>query len=330
MGFQYLNDEQKVRISLSRKAYLTMTDDMSVFDVKTQSLFINKLIENYKEDSKASISAYLEKKKAQFYHEIISLDYDSDIKENILSHLCANEKKRTIAYLESLMKEKEVSKIYHLNNTNTDYLSLDFEDNEFYKEKPGLYIKCMLEEYASLPFIEREKIYRKEIYEIVENACNNHLLLSVRIPIFGERKTLIIYPYKILPDEMNTQDYFACYTRFREESPKEKISASFSMARLPMPTIYKQNAFLSKEDIHTIEEDIRKLSISFLRGQSSEIHVKLTETGKRTFHNKLYSRPFKEESLSTEDEYVFFCSETKHFTISILLGRMQKLFPLYH
>ena len=37
-----------------------------------------------------------------------------------------------------------------------------------------------------------------------------------------------------------------------------------------------------------IEEDIDKLSVNYLLGQESEIHVKLTDIGKSLFHNHIY------------------------------------------
>lgn len=320
MGFQFINDEQKIRVSLSNRAYITMLEDMSVFDVSTQSAFINKLIDNYRDSSIASLTTYLDGIRDSFYSDIFSLEIDSNTKDNISNHFYLVQRKQALEILNSFMKEKNISKLYHISNSNIDFLKHDFEDEEIYKGKPGLYIKCLLEDYASLPFIKRERIFRKEIYEIVERACAEKHLLYVKIPIFNERKTIIIYPYKILPDTLNTQDYLTCYTRFKEESPSEKLSASFSMARLPMPNILKQSCFLSKNDIKSIEEDIQNLSVSFLRGESTEIHVKLSETGKRTYHNKIYSRPTKNVSLSSNDEYVFFCSENQAFNYFYSFG----------
>ena len=313
MGFEFINEEQKIRISLSNRAYTTMLEDMSVFDVKTPSVFINTLLNNFKDSSIASVSAYLESKRTKYFNDFEELKDDSFSMDDVIKRLMEIEHKQISEKLFSYMSKKDISKLYHITNANIDFLRYDFEDEKFYNDKPGLYIKCLIEEYASFPFIERERIYRKDVYEIVESACKNNLLMYVRIPIYNQRRTLIIYPYKILPDTLNTQDYLACYTRFKEEAPGEKLTASFSMARLPVPSLLRQKSFLSKSDIKKMEEDIQNLSVSFLRGESTEIHIRLTDAGKRTFHNKLYSRPAKNEALSTEDEYVFFCSENQAF-----------------
>ena len=58
---------------------------------------------------------------------------------------------------------------------------------------------------------------------------------------------------------------------------------------------------------------IRTLSINFLLGNEEEIHVKLNDVGKRIYHNRIVSRPIKDEALSTNDEYVFHCTNDQAF-----------------
>ncbi len=318
MGFKYINDEQKIRISLSKRAYNIMQEDMSIFDVKHSATFINTVLSNYKETSIASLSIYLQ----NIRNEIITDLGESDVNSilSTLDRLYSKRKNESIHILKEYIKDKSYSKLYHINNENIDYLQYDCEEEEFYNEKPGLYIKCIMEDYSSLPFIEREKIYRKDVFEIVENGCANSTLMQVRINVRGQKKTLYIYPYKIVADEMRSQLYLACYTREANQSVKEKTDASFAMSRIPKPTLLKQKAFLSKDEQKKIEEDIDKLSVNYLLGQESEIHVKLTDIGKSLFHNHIYSRPQKDNSLSTENEYVFHCSENQAFNYFYSFG----------
>ena len=313
MGFEYINEEQKIRISLSRRAYNVMLDDMSIFGVNHPATFINTVVENFREDSMATLTNYLEQIRNNLYTEFDSANIDNDSKTVLINHVYNQRKEKTIQILNEFMKEKTFSKLYHLNNNNTDYLKYYCSEESFYKERPGLYIKCIIEEYCSLPFIEREKIYRKEIFEIINNACTNNQLMQVRVNVRGKLKTLFVYPYRIVADDMNTQSYLACYTREYGQSSKEKIDASFTMARIPKPTLLKQKAFLSKEEQRKIEDDIEKLSINFLLEKESEIHVRLTKIGKVNYHNHITSRPPKDDILSTEDEYVFHCSENQAF-----------------
>ena len=110
-----------------------------------------------------------------------------------------------------------------------------------------------------IPFIKRERIFKKEVYEMVEYACRMNRLMQVRTYVYKERLTFFVYPYKIIPDPLCTQEYLACFTRTAEEASSQKRDASFSMARLEKPVVLKQQAFLSKDDIAKIEEDLEKL-----------------------------------------------------------------------
>ena len=57
MGFEFINEDQKIRISLSERAYNVMRDDMRIFDVKAPATFVNKLLENYKDSSIVSLTS---------------------------------------------------------------------------------------------------------------------------------------------------------------------------------------------------------------------------------------------------------------------------------
>ena len=150
MGFHYINDEQKIRIALSQRAYNIMQDDMSVFGINTAATFINTVLENYRDYSMATLSNYLEQIKNDLYKEIDNANVDQNSKDALLEHIFLIRKEKTIQELRELMKEKSYGKLYHINNNNTEYLKYDCNDEKFYKERPGLYIKCILEEYSRL------------------------------------------------------------------------------------------------------------------------------------------------------------------------------------
>lgn len=320
MGFQYINEEQKIRIPLSRRAYIVMTDDMRVFSVARQASFINTVIANFHDRAKASLSLYLTGKRHEFEALFTGAELDGGPREAAISHMLSKEKEKTIQELQRFLQEKYISKLYHINDTNYEYLRYDCNEEEFYNEKAGAYIKCLLEEYAELPFIKRERIFRREVYETVEYACRMHFLLQVKTLVYGQRQTFLVYPYKIVPDPLCTQEYLACYTRTPEKSAREKKDASFSMARLEKPVVLKQSAFLSKAETAKIEDDIAKLTVAFLLGEPQEIRVRLTERGKRSFQTRLYSRPDKDEGRSTDEEYVFSCSEQQAYFYFMSFG----------
>ncbi len=309
MGFEYINEEQKIRISLSRRAYNTMIDDMRIFDVNHYATFINTVIKNYRDDSMATLKSYLERKKNDLEAEFDSLDIDSVTKDKVVNHLLRLEKENAENIIKQYLKDKTITKLYHINNDNISYLKNVCSEEDFYKQRPGMYIKCMLEEYARLPFIQRERIFRKEVFKSVNSACKNNTMLRLTIPINGESRVLDVYPYRIVTDDMNTQSYLACYTKEKNQSRSEKRDASFAMSRIPIPTELKSNAFLSKEEQRKIENDIDRLSVKYLLGSETEIRVRLTDEGKIYYRNRIISRPPIDDLLSTENVYVFHCSE---------------------
>lgn len=321
MGFQYINDQQKVRVPLSRRACIVMNDDMRIFSVAGQTGFLNMVLQNFHKSAKASLSYYLSRKRRELEETFAGSKLDERSKKAAIEHILQMEREKTVRELQEHLKEKYVSRLYHINNSNFKYLQYDCNEEEFYQEKAGSYIKCLMEEYAALPFIKRERIFRKEVYETVEYACRMNYLLQVRTWVYGERQTFLVYPYKIIPDPLCTQEYLACFTRTADQSPKEKKDASFSMARLEKPVVLKQHAFLSREEINRIEDDLARLSVAYLLGEPEEIRVRLTERGKKSYQTRLYSRPDKDEARSTEQEYVFSCSEHQAYNYFFSFGQ---------
>lgn len=320
MGFHYINDQQKIRISMSRRASIVMSDDMRAFSVTKQAGFINTIIQNFHDSAKASLSLYLLKKRYEAERLFAASQLNEQSKRIAIEHMLRNEREKTVLELQEYLKEKHVSKLYHINNANYEYLCYDCKEEEFYHEKAGAYIKCLLEEYAALPFIKRERIFKKEVYETVEYACRTNRIMQVRTYVYKERLTFYVYPYKIIPDPLCTQEYLACFTRTAEEASSQKKDASFSMARLEKPVVLKQQAFLSKDDIAKIEEDLEKLSVAYLLGEPEEIRVRLTDRGKKSYQTRLYSRPDKDETRSTDEVYVFYCSEHQAYNYFFAFG----------
>lgn len=86
----------------------------------------------------------------------------------------------------------------------------------------------------------------------------------------------IVYPYKIVPDSFHTQSYLVCYSRRADEEKKDKIIASFSMARINAPTMLTKTFHLNKHEILNIESQISNYSLAYLIGKPEQI-VRLTK-----------------------------------------------------
>ena len=86
MGFSYINDEQKIRIPLSRRANIVMNDDMRVFSVSKPATFINIVIENFHDQAKASLTSYLARKHQELEEMYSDCDLEDSIKAKVIDH----------------------------------------------------------------------------------------------------------------------------------------------------------------------------------------------------------------------------------------------------
>ena len=82
----------------------------------------------------------------------------------------------------------------------------------------------------------------------------------------------------------------------------------------------KKKLFFEKE-VQTLEKEISERTPTFLLGESEWIHVKLTEKGKEFYRSRLNYRPQKINSESTEDEYVFSCTEQQAYVYFLSFGK---------
>ena len=318
-GYPLINEEQKIRIALSDRAKLTMAEDMIVFGTPKSTTFVNTVFANYKNEAKSSISLYLQQREIELDRLFTEAKLDAINKKIAIDLILSVEQKEIQSKISEYSNTKGESKVYHINDNNVEYL-LENCDEEQYYSRPGLYIRSIIEEYCSLPFIKRERIYRRGIYETIERACIEKRILKIKANYYGKNQLFYVYPYKIVPDPFHTQAYLVCYSRKSEEEECDKIVASFSMARISSPIMLTKTFHLNKEEVANIESQIANYSPAYLIGQPEHIHVRLTKKGKQSYQSRLYSRPEKIDLLSSDDVYVFNCTQQQIFNYFFSFG----------
>lgn len=318
-GYSLINEEQKIRIALSNRARLTMAEDMDVFGTPKAATFVNTVFSNFRDEAKSSLSLYLQQRELELDRLFIEAELDSVSKRIAIDQIILEEKKEIQSIISEYSSTKGESKLYHINDSNVEYLLEDCDEEQYYS-RPGQYIRSIIEEYCALPFIKREHIYRKDIYETVERACAERRILKIKANYYGKEQLFYVYPYKIVPDPFHTQAYLVCYSRKAGEEETDKIVASFSMARINSPTMLKKTFHLNAKEIDHIEEQITKYSPAYLIGKTERISVRLTKKGKQSYQSRLYSRPEKVESLSSDDVYVFDCTQQQIFNYFFPFG----------
>lgn len=296
-----------------------MAEDMDVFRTSKAATFINTVFANYKSEAKSSISLYLQQREIELDRLFTNTKLDTVSKKIAIDQILSSEKQTIIDKISEYSASKGESKLYHINDNNVEYLLEDCDEEQYFS-RPGLYIRSIIEEYCALPFIKRERIYRKEIYETIEHACKAKRILKIKANYYGKDQLFYVYPYKIVPDPFHTQSYLVCYSRKAEDEEKDKIIASFSMARIASPTILTKTFHLNKQEISNIETQMANYSPAYLIGRPEQIKVKLSKKGKLSYQSRLYSRPEKIESLSSDDVYVFNCTQQQIFNYFFPFG----------
>lgn len=304
-GYSLINDQHKIRFMLSGAAQAVMREDMQIFGISEPSSFINKVFENFKYGAKASAAHYLTGRKLELERLFNSSDMDGEAKNAAAALLLGEEKKELLKRIGSLKKLKGESSIYYINNDNVNYLNGCGEDE--YYGVPGFYMRAVIEEYCSLPFIERLKIFRRDVFDIAESACAEGITLELKTDPASEL-SYIVYPYKIVPDSMQSQLYLTGYSLKPGLNESFKKPASFSMLRMRSLKRGKKLPLNKREKEH-IENLLARHSPAYLLEEPSRIEVKLTPKGESLYKKRIHMRPEKIKGLSDGGVYVFECSE---------------------
>ena len=321
MAFQKINNEQKIRISLSQLALDIIRYDMEIFNINNPSNFINLVIKNFREEAKASVSTYVKREEEKITDALKTIKLSTADRERVIAHIGKLAKESVLSEIQLLLSNNNESKVYYISDDNIEYLASNCGDSDYYK-KPGDYLKCIIEEYARLPFIKRERICKKDVYDTIQHAVLTKTQLKIKVRYYDRELILRVYPYKIMSDMFESQEYLACYSYESTQSSRDKIMASFSLARLDKVTKINEVAFLSRNDIDRLNEAISTRSIAYLiENPQNQIKVKLTENGKKSYISRLRGRPFKNHNLSSDDIYVFNCTERQAFEYFFSFGK---------
>jgi hypothetical protein len=323
-------NEQKIRINLSYKALNIIKEDMEIFKLKSMGTIINIIWENSRETSKSSIIKHM-KMKEIYLNEILNIKDEKTKKYNVET-LLFEEKQEIESIIKIFLDKKGITKIFHINDNNTNYLVEECVEDKFElygKKHPSKYLKCLLEEYSELPFIERERVIQLHIYEEIEDAIMHKNVVKISALFQGKETLFYAKPYKIMSDAMGTQSYLVCKSRLFRNTEEMLQIASFNMYRIKKAKRVKSEHFSFKEkEINNIEENISKKTVAYLLGDAEIIKVKLSETGKTMYNNILFSRPIY-ESISPEGYYCFNCSTLQIKNYFFKFGKeVEIIYPL--
>ena len=299
-------ENNKQHLNLSNFAYEVILSDMFAFGEEKLSGFINTVFEHYHPIAEASIARTLNHLKGDLSKNMSDITGDEYTKNRILNRLLFQRKSDLIERTESYETGKSFK--FWLNKNNLEYLtepSSECDEDKYYPRR-GKYIKCILEEYARLPYIERELVYFSPFIEAIKYAIREEKQLRV---VTDADRIYSIYPYKILRDPLSTANYLVGYCkRYDHSETDEKRPCSFKISALVSIKVEKsKSAFLKESERKELSKVIKSRGVQFMVGSEAEIHVRLTSAGVQKFHRQTHLRPPLVKKLGY-GTYVFQCT----------------------
>ncbi|MBE6843585.1 MAG: WYL domain-containing protein [Ruminococcus sp.] len=283
MGFETktglsINQTWQQWISFSLNSWNTINYDLNSFENMPEEqnlgLFLNKIIVNYADLAQCSFAEHKSK-----YLQIIN-EYNENLDDE--------NKERLLNCLIKATKKAKVSSTYEKKRfyleMQTKQLLCDSE-NDMYYDSIKEYLEAIIEEYISLPYYERERIYFRDQYEKIQKALSEHVYLKISIG----NKDLKIRPLMIETDKSANYNYLIC-----TEAP-QGIDHLISLRLHHIKLIYKtRDKFkaLNKEETKKLRSLVDKYSAPYLKGISDPmIKVHLTKSGMENYKAWINQRP---------------------------------------
>lgn len=286
--------------------------DMIAFDCINRSGFINNIFERFASLADATISIRVQKRQEEL--EDILKGLNDDDRKRVINLLIKNYEQQLIKKVNGY--EKGVYFKFRIRQSNLEVLTDpadDFYQKKYYNDKIGAYFKALLEEYASLSYIERERIYFANHIKTIEEALKNNYRLRIST---NNNYSGYVLPYKIMSAKMDLYNYLVGYSFLNNEDIVNKKACSFRISNIKSLRIIKsRKSNLNKRDKQELERLIEKRGVQFLLDDSHKIIVQLSPQGIELYNNNLQLRPKfieKEGNLYTFDctlrqiEYYFF------------------------
>lgn len=250
-----------IRISLTVLAQKVIESDCIIFGASSNShltygTIVNKIIKNF--------------------------DDDFDISEKLLS-----------------LRNEQKSQIVRLQNDTIDILAeVSLDDYLKHTPNPSVpkYVRCLLESFARLPFIEREKIVLKDIIQRIESALNKKKDLSIQF--MGTVKT--VTPIIIALAKEGTFQYLI--------GQEDDTLVSIRLSRIErIRTVGKSNPIAEDKRIK-IDADLSEFGPTFITEPKVTIKVRFSPKGLENYQYSVIHRPIH-IAIEENNIYVFHCSE---------------------
>lgn len=310
---EYIEDvENKLRLNLSDYAFYVLNSDIEGFgqgDTKKnriESHIINQIFFNFKDIATSSVSLIIESKREELKSILIDC---SDIDEAI-EKLLVVYKEQLLANVEELLKERGNPFSIRLNTENLEYLrSVEGQSEQYYyKDRVGLYVKAVIEEYCRQPYSVREQIFYRDNCNAIIRSIEDSTIVKLKLySMFGNQNNILyMSPLYIKKDNEHMYNYIAGMISSNRGGPWKPGSVRLSSVKTA--EYQKKPSYLSENEKRLINKEIQKRGIQYLsaEGNVERIVIQFTQEGEKMYRNILHLRP----QYSHKDglRYEFYCT----------------------
>lgn len=312
--------ECKQRLNLSAHAYAVLVNDIEAFQVPRKKAdylpthtMIKTVFMNFRESADASIALALELRRAELTRQLIGLEPEG-LRQKAVQLLLAQYERELIDKVQG-RQERAHSFSISLDDGFRECLSSDDCQREgaYYKERVGLYLKAVLEEYAERTYIERERIFFKRTIDEIELAVKGNLLRLTLHSIrkgADEEKNQVLYvkPIGIYQDSEHLYNYLVGLSSVCKTGPWR--AQSIRITSIKHAKCLTQTAFISKEERKLVASKLYERGVQFLSSSSDtqKVVVQFTPNGEKLYQRLLHLRP-RCSKKSEGRIYEFDCTE---------------------
>lgn len=330
--------EQRQHLNLSQHARGVMESDIAALDPGASlSGFINKVVLNSMEGSRASISLAKRDYRRKLERDLLSARHGTGTggrraqrparrgavldegEQRLLEGLAESFATALAAEMNSFPKGKGLK--VRLRNEVYDLLYPQsgeaWPEHEHYRSQ-GAYLKALVEDYARQSFYQREAILCKNILDALESELElpgeQRRVLTIEQAAGAETRVFDIKPYKLLADANTNYHYLVCLSKDAREPGAPNRIASFRVSRIARvrtrPKSYGSGKIPAAK-AREIEAALEDRGVQYLVGDSSEVVVRLSPRGLALYGNILHMRPAAVSMTAEEGATVavFCCTE---------------------
>ena len=291
--FGEFNAENKLRIPLSGYAAQIIENDCFSFSKKKATL-INAVILNSYQTAACSISLRIR----EYRDELTTyLNKNRNTEESGLIDRIINGKANELIKKYAKRYPADHNWQITLSKKVKELLTEDpySAEEKYYGQKPGHYVRALLEEYARHPYYYREEILFKSILESAKIAIDGHYILNVT----NARGThFSIKPYSIKTDPLSMFHYLIGYNtdseKLQDVDNRKQIPTVMSLriSRLVSAEVqYLSSSKLSEAEIIAISRELEVKGVQFLTSEQSSIQVWLSDVGIKRYESQAHLRP---------------------------------------